>query len=131
MDPGVWSFADGLTSPKGALQTILLVIGSNCFMTFAWYGYLKKVQLSLLAAIGMNWLIALPEYMLQVPANRYGHTSFDGPFTAPQLKILQEAITMIVFLAFSIWYLGEKPRANEYIAMALIVSGVIVAMVGK
>jgi hypothetical protein len=114
-----------------ALQTILLLIGSNCFMTFAWYGHLKKAQMSLLAAIGISWLIALPEYILQVPANRYGHTSFGGPFTAPQLKILQEAITMIVFVAFSIWYLGEKPRWNEYVALGLIMSGVVVAILGR
>lgn len=114
-----------------ALQTILLLVGSNCFMTFAWYGHLKKAGMSLVAAVAVSWLIALPEYMLQVPANRYGHTSQGGPFTAPQLKILQEAITMTVFVIFSIWYLGEKPRANDYIALVLIFAGVAVAMIGK
>jgi uncharacterized protein len=114
-----------------ALQTILLLIGSNCFMTFAWYGHLKKAHLSLLAAIAISWLIALPEYILQVPANRFGHTSHGGPFTAPQLKILQEAITLTIFIAFSIWYLGEKPRTTDYVAMGLIFAGVAVAMLGK
>jgi hypothetical protein len=114
-----------------ALQTVLLLIGSNIFMTFAWYGHLKKAQLSLLTAIAISWLIALPEYILQVPANRFGHVSQGGPFTAPQLKILQEAITLTVFVAFSIWYLGEKPRTNDYIAMGLILAGVALAMFGK
>lgn len=114
-----------------ALMTILLLIGSNCFMTWAWYGHLKKAAWALPVAILLSWLIALPEYILQVPANRFGHFAFGGPFTAPQLKVLQEAITLTVFVSFSIFILKEKPRPNEGIAMALIFLAVIVAMWGR
>ncbi len=114
-----------------ALITILLLIGSNCFMTWAWYGHLKKSGWTILAAIGISWLIALPEYILQVPANRIGHISQGGPFTAAQLKILQEAITMVVFIVFSLLILKEKPRWNEGLAMVLIFAGVMVAMLGR
>lgn len=114
-----------------ALFTILLLIASNCFMTWAWYGHLKKTAWPLLLAIGVSWLIALPEYALQVPANRLGHIGHGGPFTAPQLKVIQEAITLVVFAVFSIVVLKEKPRVNEYIAFALILAGVAVAMIGR
>lgn len=114
-----------------ALITVLLLIGSNCFMTWAWYGHLKKAAWTIPMAIGFSWLIALPEYLLQVPANRIGHISQGGPFTAAQLKILQEAITMVVFIVFSLLILKEKPRWNEGLAMVLIFSGVLVAMLGR
>jgi uncharacterized protein (DUF486 family) len=90
-----------------ALSTVLLLVCSNVFMTWAWYGHLKKVAWTLPVAIGLSWLIALPEYALQVPANRLGHVSQGGPFTAPQLKILQEAITLTVFVGFSIVVLKD------------------------
>ena len=70
------------------MNTILLLVFSNVFMTIAWYGHLKYKSHALGAVILISWLIALPEYMLQVPANRFGH----GAFTAPQLKIIQEII---------------------------------------
>jgi uncharacterized protein len=114
-----------------ALITVLLLIGSNCFMTWAWYGHLKKTGWTIPVAIGISWLIAFPEYLLQVPANRIGHISQGGPFTAAQLKILQEAVTMIVFIVFAIVVLKEKPRWNEGVAFVLIFAGVVVAMMGR
>jgi len=110
---------------------VLLLIGSNCFMTWAWYGHLKKAGWALPLAIGLSWLIALPEYVLQVPANRLGHFAYGGPFTAAQLKIIQEAITLVVFLGFAVLVLKEKPRWNEAVAMGLIFVAVIVAMLGR
>jgi len=114
-----------------ALITVLLLIGSNCFMTWAWYGHLKKTGWTIPVAIGISWLIAFPEYLLQVPANRIGHISQGGPFTAAQLKILQEAITMTVFIVFAVVVLKEKPRWNEGVAFVLIFAGVVVAMMGR
>lgn len=113
------------------LATVGLLIASNAFMTYAWYYHLKRPAWPLVMAIGLSWLIALPEYILQVPANRIGHTNFGGPLTAPQLKILQESITLAVFIAFSLLVLKEKPRPNEYAAMALVILAVIVAMWGR
>ena len=113
------------------LLTVLLLLGSNIFMTWAWYGHLKKVGWTIPVAIGVSWLIALPEYILQVPANRIGHASQGGPFSAPQLKVLQEAITLTVFVVFAIVVLKERPRVNDYVAFGLIFAGVIVAMAGR
>ena len=114
-----------------ALITVLLLIGSNCFMTWAWYGHLKKTGWTIPVAIGISWLIAFPEYLLQVPANRIGHISQGGPFTAAQLKVLQEAITLCVFIVFAVVVLKEKPRWNEGVAFVLIFAGVVVAMMGR
>ena len=111
--------------------TIALLVASNLFMTFAWYFHLKKSAWPLVMAIVISWLIALPEYILQVPANRIGHQNFGGPLSAPQLKIIQEAITLMVFAGFSIVILKEKPRPNEYIAMGLIFAAVVIAMWGR
>jgi len=113
------------------LQTIGLLLISNCFMTWAWYGHLKKAAWTMPVAILLSWLIALPEYAFQVPANRFGHFSHGGPFTAPQLKIIQEAISISIFLGFSAIVLREKPRVHDLIAFALIVAAVVVAMVGR
>lgn len=112
------------------LGTIALLIGSNAFMTFAWYYHLKKPW-TWLTAIFLSWLIALPEYMLQVPANRIGHAGHGGPFSAPQLKVLQEAITLTVFGVFTILILKEKPRVHDAIAFGLIMAAVIVSMSGR
>jgi uncharacterized protein (DUF486 family) len=120
-----------LKAMSKALITVLLLIGSNCFMTWAWYGHLKKTGWTIPVAIGISWLIAFPEYLLQVPANRIGHISQGGPFTAAQLKILQEAITMTVFIVFAVLVLKEKPRWNEGVAFVLIFAGVVVAMMGR
>ncbi|HRQ71603.1 MAG TPA: DMT family protein [Phycisphaerales bacterium] len=114
-----------------ALLTVLLLVASNVFMTFAWYGHLKARSWTLFTAIAVSWLIALPEYVLQVPANRIGHAGMGGPFTAPQLKILQEAITLTVFTVFVLAFLKERPRINDYVAFGLIMLAVVVAMWGK
>jgi hypothetical protein len=102
--------------PTQAWLPIVLLIGSNVFMTFAWYGHLRYKQSALWLAIAVSWLIALPEYILQVPANRIGH----GYYSAAQLKTLQEIITLSVFCIFSWLYLGEAIRWNHLVAFALI-----------
>lgn len=107
-----------------AFWTISLLILSNVFMTFAWYGHLKYKSHPILIVILVSWGIAFFEYCLQVPANRMGH----GYFSASQLKILQEAITFSVFIAFSIYYLRERPTGYDLMAFALIFSGVAVSM---
>ncbi len=101
--------------------TILLLSASNVFMTFAWYGHLKGLRDKpwLFAAI-VSWGIALFEYLLQVPANRIGHRVL----SVPQLKILQEVITLAVFVPFSVWYLQERPRL-DYLWAALCVLGAV------
>jgi len=113
------------------IWTVLLLVGSNTFMTFAWYYHVKQKTWPLLLAIGISWLIALPEYILQVPANRLGHIDHGGPFTLPQLKILQEAITLVVFTAFTIYVAKEKMRVNDVVAFGLIFAAVVVSMLGR
>jgi uncharacterized protein (DUF486 family) len=113
------------------VPTVLLLIASNVFMTYAWYYHLKQKGWSLVAAVAVSWLIALPEYMLQVPANRLGHVQHGGPFTAAQLKIIQEAITLTVFGVFSLVVLGEKLRWTDIVAFGLVMAGVAVGMMGK
>ncbi|HMN41978.1 MAG TPA: DMT family protein [Phycisphaerales bacterium] len=115
-----------------ALATVGLLVGSNTFMTYAWYYHVKReTPWPLLVAIGVSWMIALPEYILQVPANRFGHVSMGGPFTLGQLKILQEAITLVVFLLFAVYVAKERVRPNELVAMGLVMAGVVVAMLGR
>jgi uncharacterized protein (DUF486 family) len=89
-------------------------------MTVAWYGHLKFRAKPLVMAIAVSWLIALPEYMLQVPANRIGY----GKLSGFQLKILQEVITLTVFIVFAWLYLGESFRWNYAISFALILLAV-------
>ncbi len=101
------------------LITIGLLVASNVFMTFAWYGHLKFKAAPLLLVIAISWLIALPEYILQVPANRIGH----GRFSAAELKTIQEVITLTVFMVFSVTYLGEAIRWNHAVGFALIALG--------
>lgn len=113
------------------LATIVLLILSNTFMTFAWYYHVKQKAWPLLMAIGVSWLIALPEYCLQVPANRLGHVDHGGPMTLPQLKVLQEGITLVVFLAFTMWVAGERPRPTDLLAFGLVFAGVAVSMWGR
>jgi uncharacterized protein len=114
------------------LFTVGLLIASNAFMTTAWYYHIKqKDHWPLLMAIGISWMIALPEYCLQVPANRLGHVSAGGPFTLPQLKILQEAITLLVFTAFTVLVMHERPRTNDLLAFMLMLAAVAVAFWGK
>ena len=99
--------------------TIDLLIASNVFMTFAWYGHLKFKGAPLLTVILVSWGIALFEYMLQVPANRIGH----GYFNAVQLKTIQEVITLTVFAGFSVAFLGEPIRWNHLVGFGFIVLG--------
>jgi uncharacterized protein (DUF486 family) len=99
------------------MNTILLLFLSNCFMTFAWYGHLKYGHAwPLWKAILVSWLIALVEYCLAVPANRLGY----GEFSGFQLKIIQEVVTLIVFIVFAIAFLKEKLAWNYLVAFALL-----------
>lgn len=102
------------------MTTILLLIGSNIFMTIAWYGHLKYRDEALWKVILVAWGIALFEYCLQVPANRIGY----GQFTAAQLKVMQEVITLVVFAAFAVLYLGEPIRWNFVAAFGCLVGAV-------
>ncbi|ORE95727.1 hypothetical protein ATO13_02675 [Stappia sp. 22II-S9-Z10] len=101
------------------IATIGLLIASNVFMTFAWYGHLKFKTAPLLIAILASWGIAFFEYLLQVPANRIGY----GYFTAAQLKTIQEVITLSVFMIFSAFYLGEPVKWNHAVGFTLIAGG--------
>ncbi len=111
------------------MTTIGLLILSNIFMTAAWYGHLRFHSTPLWLAILASWGIAFFEYCLQVPANRIGHLSAGGPFTVAQLKILQEAITLVVFLLFAWIWLRETPRWNEALAMVLVMAAVALAII--
>ena len=101
------------------MKTILLLIGSNIFMTFAWYGHLKTLNSKpLYIAILISWGIAFFEYMLQVPANRIGYTQF----SLGQLKIIQEIITIAIFAIFSYTYM-DKPLGINYLYAGLCMMG--------
>lgn len=106
------------------MRTVILLVLSNTFMTIAWYGHLRHKGLPLLQVILVSWLIALPEYALQVPANRWGH----GTFSAPQLKIIQEAISVGVFVVFCLVYLKEPLRWNHAVAFLMIAGGLAFAL---
>ena len=101
------------------LLPIAMLIGSNVFMTFAWYGHLKHKAAPLWAAILVSWGIAFFEYCLAVPANRMG----SNVYSAAQLKGMQEVITLAVFAGFSILYLGQRITPNHLIGFALIATG--------
>ena len=106
------------------MKTVILLFCSNVFMTFAWYGHLKYGHSwPLWKAILVSWLIALLEYCLAVPANRWGF----GEFTGFQLKIVQEAITVAVFIVFAITFLKEKMAWNYAVSFALLIAAVVVA----
>lgn len=113
------------------LGTVVLLFASNAFMTFAWYWHTQRKAWPIALAIGISWLIALPEYILQVPANRLGHRDFGGTFTLPQLKIMQEAITLIVFTLFVLLMTKERVRTTDYIAMGLVLLAVVVSVLGR
>jgi uncharacterized protein (DUF486 family) len=99
------------------MSTILLLISSNIFMTFAWYGHLKYGHdWPLWKAIMVSWSIALLEYCLAVPANRLGYTHFSGF----QLKIIQEVITIVVFIGFATFFLKEKLAWNYLVAFGFL-----------
>jgi len=103
------------------MQTVLLLTFSNVFMTFAWYAHLKNLnQKPWLVAAMLSWGIALFEYLLQVPANRIGHTQYQ----VGQLKILQEVITLTVFVPFALLYMKEPIRLN-YLWAGLCLCGAV------
>lgn len=108
------------------LPIVLLTI-SNVFMTFAWYGHLKFKNKPLFLMILASWSIAFFEYMLMVPANRWGNSVY----SATQLKIIQEIITLSVFVAFAMVYLGEKIRWNHVAAFACILGAVAFTFIGE
>jgi uncharacterized protein (DUF486 family) len=99
---------------------VLLLVISNVFMTFAWYGHLKFKHAALWTVILASWSIAFFEYVVQVPANRWGNALY----SATELKIIQEVITLIVFSGFAITYLGERIRWNHIAAFACILAAV-------
>ncbi|MDX2303095.1 MAG: DMT family protein [Microscillaceae bacterium] len=105
------------------MKTILLLALSNTFMTFAWYWYLKFEHLALWKVILISWGIALLEYSLMVPANRIGYTIFTGF----QLKIIQEIVSISVFVVFALVYLREKPNWNYVLSFCFILLAVYFA----
>ena len=109
------------------LLPILLLICSNLFMTIAWYWHLKFKSSPLWLVILASWGIAFFEYCLQVPANRWGN----AVFSATQLKILQEIITLTVFCGFAVWYLDEKIKWNHLAAFVCILGAVMFTFLPK
>jgi uncharacterized protein (DUF486 family) len=114
-----------------ALYTIILLVLSNAFMTMAWYGHLRfkdmkwSQSLSLLAIIFISWGIAFFEYTLQVPANRLGYKEYGGPFSLVQLKVIQEVITLVIFVGFSLlFFKTETFRMNHLIGFIFLVLAV-------
>jgi uncharacterized protein (DUF486 family) len=101
--------------------TIILLSLSNIFMTFAWYGHLKHLNTKpwYIAAV-LSWLVALFEYLLQVPANRIGYTTLD----LPQLKIMQEIITILIFIPFALYYM-KQPWKTDYFYAFLCILGAV------
>jgi len=109
------------------MKTILLLICSNIFMTAAWYGHLRYRQSPLFPVIVVSWGIAFFEYCFQVPANRIGY----GEFTAFQLKIIQEVITLSVFTVFVYFYLGESIKWNHAVSFGFLLGAVLFAFWGQ
>lgn len=113
-----------------SFYTILLLVASNVFMTLAWYGHLKMAEFSwfkalpLIGVIAISWGIAFFEYCLQVPANRIGFEGNGGPFSLMQLKILQEVITLVVFLLFSVIAFQMQIRWNHIVAGLCLIGAV-------
>src|ERR1035437_1896278 len=113
------------------LYTVLLLVMSNTFMTIAWYGHLKLrtisrfASLSLFVAILISWGIAFFEYSLQVPANRIGFKENGGPFSLIELKIIQEVISILVFIGFTIiFFKNEQFRVNHLIGFVFLILAV-------
>ncbi|MDO8897969.1 MAG: DMT family protein [Bacteroidales bacterium] len=114
-----------------SLTTIVLLILSNVFMTFAWYGHLKFKdlkgfdQLGIMWIVLISWSIALFEYMFQVPANRIGYQGNGGPFSLMELKVMQEVITLSVFMVFSLLvFKNETFRLNHLIGFIFLILAV-------
>ncbi len=114
-----------LTSPQ--IAPIIMLVASNVFMTFAWYGHLKFKSTPLLIAIVVSWGIAFVEYCLAVPANRIGSAAY----STAQLKTMQEVITLCVFVVFSTFFLREQLGWNHLIGFALITAGAAFVFLGK
>jgi uncharacterized protein (DUF486 family) len=113
------------------IYTIVLLVLSNTFMTLAWYGHLKfkdmkwSHNLPLIGIILISWGIALFEYILQVPANRLGFKEYGGPFSLVQLKVIQEVITLVVFMIFSfLFFKTETFKLNHLIGFVFLVLAV-------
>ncbi len=116
---------------QSSLITVGLLIVSNVFMTFAWYGHLKLQQVGvstnwpLYVVILFSWGIALAEYAFQVPANKIGFIENGGPFTLMQLKVMQEVITLVVFTLFAnIFFTGNELKWNHLVAFILLIGAV-------
>jgi len=107
--------------------TVILLVISNAFMTFAWYGHLRHRSAPLALAVVVSWLIAFGEYCFQVPANRIGY----GQFTGYQLKIIQESVTLVIFSLFAYFYLGESLRWNYLASFGCIFAAVLFAFWGR
>lgn len=114
-----------------ALQTVSLLIVSNIFMTFAWYGHLKLQDMKistnwpLIAVIAFSWGLAFFEYCCQVPANRIGFHGNGGPFSLMQLKVIQECVSLIVFTLFtSVVFRGEALHWNHFAAFVCLIAAV-------
>ncbi len=103
------------------MKTILLLVASNIFMTFAWYGHLKQIDMSLWKVILISWGIAFFEYCLMVPANRLGYVN---GFSGFQLKITQEVITLLVFAVFAVFYLKEPFHWRYLVSFAFLIGAV-------
>jgi uncharacterized protein (DUF486 family) len=113
------------------LYSILLLVASNVFMTFAWYGHLKFRDIPWLAKMGLlgvvlvSWGIAFFEYCLQVPANRLGHVGYGGPFSLLEMKMIQEVITLVVFVVFSLlFFRTEQLKWNHAIGFLFLIGAV-------
>lgn len=119
---------------KAAILTVVMLVVANIFMTFAWYGHLK-LQASgissnwpLYAIILLSWGIALAEYCFQVPANRIGFEGNGGPYSLIQLKVMQEAITLVVFILFSVLvFKGTALKWNHFASFLLLIGAVYLA----
>ena len=106
------------------LITIVLLIGSNIFMTYAWYGHLRHHSLTWVGAILLSWGIAFFEYCLQVPANRIGSEAMGGPFTLWHLKVIQEVVSLVVFTLFMVLFMHEGLKWNHFVGFACLVLAV-------
>ena len=112
-----------MANSQAICQTVLLLIGSNVFMTLAWYGHLKNLQTSpWYVAAFLSWLVAFCEYMLQVPANRIGFQQ--AGLSLGQLKIIQEVLTLTVFLPFAVFYMNQ-PLKLDYLWAGLCLVGAV------
>lgn len=119
---------------KSAITSVLLLISSNIFMTFAWYGHLKLQQMKIsdgwpvILVILVSWGMAFFEYCCQVPANRIGFDGNGGPFNIIQLKVIQEVISLIVFtLVVSVLFKGQTLQWNHFVSFGLLVMAVFFA----